>query len=214
VRIVFLGPPGAGKGTQAKRLAEAKGVVHLSTGDMLRSAIQKGTATGQKSQSFMDKGELVPDAVVDALVGERLRDEDAQAGWLLDGYPRNLTQARMLQRLLAQWETPVTAVLYLHVEDERLWARVSGRRTCPGCGAVYHVEADPPQGEGVCDKCGTELGQREDDREDVVRDRLHVYHENTEPLVQHYDAQGLVRRIDGDKRIDEVAEAIQEAACA
>ncbi|MHC4340953.1 MAG: adenylate kinase [Planctomycetota bacterium] len=211
MRVVFLGPPGAGKGTQAKRLAEAKGVVHLSTGDMLRSAIQKGTSTGLKAKDFMDRGDLVPDAVVDALVAERLREEDAKQGWLLDGYPRNLTQARMLQRLLREWETPITAVLYLQVEDERLVERISGRRSCSGCGAVYHVQAEPPKAEGICDKCGSELMQREDDREDVVRDRLHIYRENTEPLVHHYEVHGLVRKIDGDQSIDEVTTEVLEA---
>jgi adenylate kinase len=211
MRIVFLGPPGAGKGTQAKRLAEAEGVVHLSTGDMLRSAIQKGTSIGLKAKDFMDKGDLVPDAVVDALVAERLREEDARQGWLLDGYPRNLTQARMLQRLLQEWKTPITAVLYLQVEDDRMVERISGRRSCSDCGAVYHLHAEPPEKEGICDKCGSELTQREDDREEVVRDRLHVYGENTEPLVHHYEVHGLVRRIDGDQSIDEVSKAVLEA---
>ena len=204
MRVVFLGPPGAGKGTQAKRLAEAKGVVHLSTGDMLRSAIQRGTPIGLKAQGFVDKGELVPDAVVDALVAERLKEADARQGWLLDGYPRNTTQARMLARLLETLETPLTAVVYLEVDDDVLVQRVGGRRSCPACGAVHHLEADPPRTEGICDACGGELIQREDDKEEVVRGRLHVYHEHTAPLVQHYDHQGKLRRIAGDRPIDEV----------
>jgi len=208
VRLVFLGPPGAGKGTQAKRLAAARGLLHLSTGDMLRDAIAKGTPTGKRAQEFVDKGFLVPDEVVDALVAERLARPDAAEGWILDGYPRNQSQAQALGALGAE----LSAVLYLDVDDERLVQRISGRRSCPKCGAVYHLRAEPPRKEGVCDACGTVLVQRKDDREKVVRDRLEVYHRNTAPLVRFYEEAGLLRRIDGDRPIDAVTAAVEEAA--
>lgn len=208
MRLVFLGPPGAGKGTQAKQLASARGLLHLSTGDMLRDAIAKGTPTGKKAREFVDKGFLVPDEVVDALVAERLAGKDAGKGWILDGYPRNKSQAEALRRLGAE----LSGVLYLHVDDERLVKRISGRRSCPKCGAVYHLEAKPPKTAGACDACGTALVQRKDDEEKVVRDRLEVYHRNTAPLVRFYEEAGLLRRIDGDRPIDTVSAAIAKAA--
>jgi len=210
LRIVFLGPPGAGKGTQAKRLSEATGAIHLSTGDMLRAAIQRGTPTGTRAKEFVDRGYLVPDEVVDALVRERLSEADATGGFLLDGYPRNLSQARALEGFLT---APLSAVLYLEVADDRLVERIGGRRSCPKCGAVYHLGAKPPAKEGICDACGNgALLQRKDDGAEVVRDRLKVYHVNTAPLVAFYTQRGLVRRIDGDRPMDEVTRAVLEAA--
>jgi adenylate kinase len=181
MRIVFLGPPGAGKGTQAKLLTESAGVPHLSTGDMLRAAKAKGTPVGLKAMEFMDRGELVPDAVVDALVAERLKEPDAGRGFLLDGYPRNTSQAKMLTRLLEALEAPLQAVLYLDVDDEALVARIGGRR-------------------------GTE--DRPDDQEEVVRERLRVYHEHTAPLVEYYRSHGMLRPIDGEGTIEEVHGAV------
>ena len=182
MRVVFLGPPGAGKGTQAKLLAEDGGVPHLSTGDMLRAAKSAGTPVGMQAKEFMDRGVLAPDEVVDAIVSERLEQADARNGFILDGYPRTLAQAHTLGRLLADNAMPLTAVLSLDVDDEVLVARISAR------------------GEG-----------RADDAPEVIQTRLDVYRENTAPLIHHYGAQGLLRRIDGNQTIDEVHEAVRAA---
>lgn len=214
MRVVFLGPPGSGKGTQARRLASSRGVLHLSTGDMLRSAVEKRTPTGLDAKRYMERGELVPDAVVDALVRERLGQADARKGFLLDGYPRNVAQATALSKVLSDLKEPLTAVVLLQVDDEKLVRRIAGRRSCgsAACGAVYHVDSKPARKAGVCDACGGALMQRSDDREDVVRERLRVYHANTAPLVNHYGAQGLLRRVDGDRPIEDVARAVEAAA--
>lgn len=211
MRLVFLGPPGAGKGTQAKLLSKERGVPHLSTGDLLRDAMAKGTATGRKAKEFVDKGFLVPDEVVDALVRERLAG--VRDRFLLDGYPRNASQADELDRMLAELKAALTAVIYIHVDDEKLVQRVSGRRSCPKCGEVYHVATKPPRKADTCDACGTKgLAQRPDDRAEIVRDRLTVFHKNTAPLVQRYEARGLLRRVDGDRPIEAVARDVQRAA--
>ena len=191
MRLVFLGPPGAGKGTQAKLLAESHSLLHLSTGDMFRSAIARGTPTGLKAKSYMDQGQLVPDDVVDALVDERLKDEDARSGFLLDGYPRNLTQVTALDGILATRGTPIDAVIYLDVPDEVLIERIRGRAASAVGGA----------GEGA----------RVDDSEEVARERLRVYHQHTAPLVDHYEAAGLLRRIDGTADIEGVRGAVDSA---
>jgi adenylate kinase len=211
MRLVFLGPPGAGKGTQAKLLSKEHGVPHLSTGDVLREAMAKGTPTGRKAKEFVDKGYLVPDEVVDALVRERL--QAVRERFLLDGYPRNGSQADELDRMLAELGTGLTAVLYIHVDDETLVKRVSGRRSCPQCGAVYHLEAKPPRAKDTCDACGHKgLVQRPDDRAEVVRERLVVYHKNTAPLVERYKAKGILRWIDGNRPIEQVSRDVGDAA--
>jgi adenylate kinase len=211
LRLVFLGPPGAGKGTQAKLLSKEHGVPHLSTGDLLRDAMAKGTPTGRRAKEFVEKGALVPDEVVDALVGERL--PGVRDRFLLDGYPRNGTQASELDRLAAELLAPLTAVIYIHVDDETLVKRVSGRRSCPKCGQVYHLEAKPPRKADVCDACGFKgLAQRPDDRAEVVRERLAVYHKNTAPLVERYKGKKLLRWIDGDRAIEAVARDVRQAA--
>jgi adenylate kinase len=211
VRLVFLGPPGAGKGTQAKLLSKEHGVPHLSTGDVLREAMAKGTPTGLRAKEFVDKGYLVPDEVVDALVRERL--QGTKERFLLDGYPRNESQADELDRMLQQLKTSLTAVIYIHVADDTLVKRVGGRRSCPKCGAVYHLESKPPKQKDVCDSCGNKgLVQRPDDRAEVVRERLTVYHKNTAPLVERYKAKRLLRWIDGDRPIDAVGRDVSAAA--
>lgn len=211
MRLVFLGPPGAGKGTQAKLLSKARGVPHLSTGDLLRDAMAKGTEAGRRAKQFVDRGALVPDEVVDALVRERL--DGVRDRFLLDGYPRNATQAEQLDRMLGELKAPLGAVLYIHVDDEKLVARVSGRRSCPMCGAVYHLQAKPPRKADTCDECGTKgLAQRPDDRAEVVRERLVVYHRNTAPLVERYGSRKLLSRIDGDRPIEAVAKDVERAA--
>ena len=186
MRLVFLGPPGAGKGTQAQLLAEKQGLLHLSTGDMFRGAISRGTPTGLQAKSFMDRGQLVPDSVVDALVDERLKEQDARGGFLLDGYPRNLTQAEALEAMLATRGTPLTAVLYLDVADEILIARIVKRGQESG-------------------------GARVDDTAEVAEERLKVYHEHTAPLVAYYEQTGLLRKIDGTCSIEDVQQAVSEA---
>ena len=183
MRLVFLGPPGAGKGTQAKFLAEARSLLHLSTGDMFRSAIARGTPTGLQARSFMDQGQLVPDEVVDALVDERLKELDAREGFLLDGYPRNLTQVAALDGMLVARGTPLTDVVYLAVPDEVLIERIRGRAAASG-------------------------GERADDTEEIARNRLRVYHKHTEALVAHYESAGLLRSIDGTQSIEEVRAAV------
>ncbi|MHC4940415.1 MAG: adenylate kinase [Planctomycetota bacterium] len=186
MRLVFLGPPGAGKGTQAKLLADAKGLLHLSTGDMFRGAISRGTPTGLQAKSFMDQGQLVPDSVVDALVDERLKEEDARGGFLLDGYPRNLTQAEALEQLLSTRGTPLDAVLYLDVADDILVERIVKRGEQSG-------------------------GARADDTAEVATERLKVYHEHTSPLVDYYEKAGLLRKVDGTRSIEEVQQAVSDA---
>jgi adenylate kinase len=211
LRVVFLGPPGAGKGTQAKLLSKEHGVPHLSTGDLLRDAMAKGTPTGRRAKEFVEKGALVPDEVVDALVRERLPGVCDR--FLLDGYPRNGTQAAELDRIVAELKAPLTAVIYIHVDDEKLVARVSGRRSCPKCGQVYHVTTKPPKKADTCDACGFKgLAQRPDDRAEVVRERLAVYHKNTAPLVDRYKKGKLLSWIDGDRPIEEVARDVAKAA--
>jgi len=203
--LVFLGPPGAGKGTQATRLAAKYGVPQVSTGDMLREAVAAGTDVGLRAKSIMDSGALVDDVTLADLVRDRLDQSDTSGGAILDGYPRNTAQAAALEALLA--DTPhhaVDRVLFLDVAEEILVDRLSKRRACPSCNANFHLAFKPPADGSHCDRCGAELVQREDDREGVVRDRLRVYRDSTAPLVEHYERLGLLLRIDGDGTIDDV----------
>ena len=203
--VVFLGPPGAGKGTQAARLAAKYGIPQVSTGDMLREAVSTGNGLGNRMKAIMDSGGLVDDDTMRGVVQERLKKPDTAGGAILDGFPRTTVQAAALDELLKR--TPhegVDLVLYLDVPEDVLVDRLSRRRACPECGANYHMTFNPPAHESLCDRCGTELVQRDDDREEVVRDRLAVYREKTQPLVDRYQAQGQLVRIDGDAAIDEV----------
>lgn len=210
-RIVLLGPPGAGKGTQAGFLKERYGVVHVSTGDILREAKAAGTPLGLLAKGYMDRGELVPDEVVIGLVRERLSQPDVRAkGFLLDGFPRTVAQAEALDQLLRELGLPLEAVLNLQVDPELLTRRLSLRRSCPACGGVYHLENRPPQREGVCDACGATLVQRPDDAEETVRNRLAVYARQTQPLIDYYAARGLLRNLDGEQPIEAVWQAITE----
>ncbi|MGE5553247.1 MAG: adenylate kinase [Betaproteobacteria bacterium] len=210
-RIVLLGPPGAGKGTQAGFLKERYGVVHVSTGDILREAKAAGTPLGLLAKGYMDRGELVPDEVVIGLVRERLSQPDVRAkGFLLDGFPRTVAQAEALDQLLRELGLPLEAVLNLQVDPELLTRRLSLRRSCPACGGVYHLENRPPQREGVCDACGATLVQRPDDAEETVRNRLAVYARQTQPLIDYYAARGLLRNLDGEQPIEAVRQAITE----
>ncbi len=196
-RLILLGPPGAGKGTQAKLLVERFGIPQISTGDMLREAVKAGSPLGEEAQRYMERGALVPDAVVMGLVRERLLQPDCRHGYILDGFPRTLAQAEALGKFLEGPGPPLDSVVSLEVPTEELIIRIAGRRTCRTCGAMYHERFSPSRVAGRCDVCGGETVQRDDDQEETVRRRLEVYAEQTAPLIRLYDGQGLLRRVQG-----------------
>jgi adenylate kinase len=204
MQVIFMGLPGAGKGTQAERIVTEFGIPHISTGDMFRAAIAESTPLGLEAKSFMDQGQLVPDEVTIGIVRERLQKPDAVKGFLLDGFPRTLAQAEALDAMLVDLGRSIDTVINLHVKRENLLARLTGRRICKSCGATYHVVFNPPATEGQCDKCGGELFQRSDDTEEVVATRLDVNIKQSEPILAYYEAKGLLRTIDGEQAIDEV----------
>lgn len=209
LNLILFGPPGAGKGTQAERLRSDFQLPYIATGDMLRENVKEGTELGTVANEYMKAGDLVPDDVIVAMVAERLQEEDARDGFILDGFPRTIDQAEALDNQLDELGRRITAVLLLDVPDEEVVRRLSGRRVCLKVGHNYHVELDPPKREGVCDQDGTRLVQREDDQPEVIRNRLRVYHEKTQPLVGYYDEQGLLRRIDGTREPAEVHDHIR-----
>jgi len=195
MRLVLVGPPGAGKGTQAVHLASHYGIPHISTGDIFRYNIKENTELGQKAKSYMDAGNLVPDSVTNEMVADRLTHADAKAGFLLDGFPRNVVQAEVLRDILTTAGTPLDAALEFVLDDAEIIRRLSGRRVCRGCGTTFHVEFEKPQVDGVCDKCQGELYQRTDDSEEVIAHRLSVYAEQTKPIIDFYRAEGLLTSI-------------------
>lgn len=197
MQVILLGPPGAGKGTQAKMIIERYGVPQISTGDILRAAVAAGTPLGREAKTYMERGALVPDEVVIGIVRDRLTEPDCHGGYLLDGFPRTLAQAEALTRMLQELGTPLPTVVSLDVAEGELIRRLSGRRTCQTCGAVFHVEFHPPRAVGICDQCRGRLIQREDDQEETIRRRLQVYREQTEPLIGYYQTQGLLKRVNG-----------------
>ncbi len=201
MNLVFLGPPGAGKGTQAKKLAQELGLVHISTGDLLRSAVKNQTPLGRKAKEYMDRGELVPDELIIALIEEVMPEG---GGVIFDGFPRTIAQAEALERMLERKGLHLDMVIFFDVDDDVVVERLSGRRVCPNCGAVYHIKYNPPKEDEICDRCGTRLIQREDDREEVVRNRLAVYREQTAPLIEYYERKGILIKLDASKDIGEV----------
>jgi adenylate kinase len=209
LNLVLLGPPGSGKGTQGERLQEDLELPYYATGDILRAAVREGTELGQAAKDYMDRGDLVPDQVIVGMIGERIDSSEAADGFILDGFPRTAPQAEALAAKLSELGRELTAVLLIDVSDEEVVRRLGGRRTCVENGHVFHIEFNPPKQEGICDVDGSELIVRDDDKPEVIRHRLEQYHEKTAPLVQHYDRQSLLRRIDGAAPPDAVADEIQ-----
>jgi adenylate kinase len=207
--LVLLGPPGAGKGTQAERLIEDFDLPYYATGNILREAVEKGTELGKQAKEFMDGGKLVPDELICAVIAERLDSGQADDGFLLDGFPRTIGQAEMLEGTLDNRGRQLTAALLIDAPDEEVVRRLSGRRTCVKNGHVYHLEFDPPKHEGVCDQDGSRLVQRDDDKPETIQKRLDVYHDQTEPLIQWYEQRGKLRRLDGTRTPEEVHSRIR-----
>lgn len=211
MRIILLGPPGAGKGTQAERLTKELAIPHISTGDIFRAAVKEGTQLGLKAKEYMDSGKLVPDEIVVGIVKERLCQPDCAAGFLLDGFPRTVAQADALAESLHDLGEKLDAVISIDVRDEELVDRLTGRRVCRECGATYHVRFNPPQSAGKCDNCGGELYQRDDDTVETVSKRLEVYHQQTAPLLKYYTDKGLLLPIDGGQPMEAVFQSIMNA---
>jgi adenylate kinase len=212
VRLLFLGPPGAGKGTQARELAREWGVPQVATGDMLRDAMAAGTPLGREAKQYYDKGELVPDDVILRMVAERLQQPDAGRGFILDGFPRTIAQADGLAAMLRQLGQAIDAVIYFDVSDEELIRRLTGRRLCRQCQTPYHVTSAPPAREGRCDKCGGELYQRADDTEETVANRLRVYQRQTAPLLDYYRQRNLLRTVSGEGPVEKIRQSLRDAA--
>jgi adenylate kinase len=206
MRLVLVGPPGAGKGTQAQFVSAHLGVPKISTGDIFRANVSQGTPLGQEARKYMDAGDLVPDEITIGMVRERLAAEDARKGFLLDGFPRTVPQAVTFDEMLVETGSPLDVVLELVVDDDEVVRRLSGRRTCRSCGHIWHLDFDPPSKEGVCDICGGELFQRDDDKSETVRHRLDVYYEQTSPLVGYYAERGILVGIDAMGPVDDVTD--------
>lgn len=211
MKIILMGPPGAGKGTQAEKLVASYQIPHISTGDMFRKAQKDGTELGLKAKSYMEQGQLVPDEVTVGIVKERLAESDCKNGFLLDGFPRTVQQADALDGILKEMNTALDRVVNIKVDKSFLVDRLTGRRVCKTCGATYHVVNKAPKVEGVCDKCGGELYQRNDDKIETVSNRLDVYAEQTAPLIEYYQSKGIMSSVDGSKSMDEVLADIRAA---
>ncbi|SCY56590.1 adenylate kinase [Butyrivibrio sp. INlla14] len=204
MKIIMLGAPGAGKGTQAQMIAEKYGIPHISTGDIFRANIKNGTELGKKAKEYMDKGLLVPDELTVQLLLDRVANDDCKNGYVLDGFPRTIPQADVLDAELTKLGDKVDFAVNVDVPDENIVRRMSGRRACLKCGATYHIEHIPPKVDGICDKCGSELVLRDDDKPETVQNRLSVYHEQTQPLIEYYDKKQILKTVDGTKDMQEV----------
>ena len=208
MKIIMLGAPGAGKGTQAKQIADKYSIPHISTGDIFRANIKNGTELGKKAKQYMDQGALVPDELTCDLVMDRIQQDDCKNGFVLDGFPRTIPQAEALDAALEKINEKMDYAIDVDVPDENIVNRMSGRRACLNCGATYHLISIPPKVEGICDRCGSEIVLREDDKPETVQKRLKVYHEQTQPLIDYYENQGILKSVDGTQPMDEVFKAI------
>jgi adenylate kinase len=208
LNLILLGPPGSGKGTQGERLQEDFRLPYYATGDILRAAVREGTEIGREAKEYMDRGDLVPDEVIIGVIAERIQQEEASDGFVLDGFPRTLPQAEALDSKMEELGRRISAAILIEVPDQEVQRRLGGRRTCEARGHVFHVEFDPPRNEGVCDVCGSRLIVRDDDKPEVIAHRLEQYREKTEPLIDHYEERGILRRVDGGQPPDEVEEKI------
>jgi adenylate kinase len=208
LNLILLGPPGSGKGTQGERLQQDLDLPYYATGDILRAAVREGTEIGKQAKGYMDRGDFVPDEVIVGVIAEKIDQKEAEDGFILDGFPRTQPQAEALGEKLTELGRGVTAVILIDVADEEVVRRLGGRRTCPN-GHIFHVDFDPPEKEGVCDVCGEPLAIRDDDKPEVIRKRLALYHEKTEPLIEYYESRGLLHRIDGDQPPEEVTDRIR-----
>ena len=208
MRLILVGPPGAGKGTQAVALAAHYKIPHISTGDIFRANLKNGTELGKKAQSFMDRGELVPDSVTNEMVKDRLGNSDVINGFLLDGFPRNTNQAEVLDAILIEKKMPLDAALELSIDNSEIVKRLSGRRTCRNCSATFHKDFEKPKVDGVCDKCNGELYQREDDKEEVITRRLEIYSQQTEPIISYYKNAGILKNISAIGDVSEITQKV------
>ncbi len=208
MKIIMLGAPGAGKGTQAKMIADQYSIPHISTGDIFRANIKNNTELGQKAKTYMDKGLLVPDELVVDLIMDRFKETDCKDGYVLDGFPRTIPQAEALDNALSAIGEKVDFAINVEVPDENIVTRMSGRRACVGCGATYHIAYNPPKAENICDRCGKDLVLRDDDKPETVQKRLSVYHEQTQPLIQYYEKKGVMKEVDGTVDMKDVFAAI------
>ena len=208
MKIVMLGAPGAGKGTQAQMICEKYGIPHVSTGDIFRENIRNNTELGQQVKSYLNEGKLVPDELTVRILLDRVAKEDCVSGYVLDGFPRTIPQAEVLTQKLEEMNDKIDFAIDVEVPDENIIRRMSGRRSCPKCGATYHITYIPPKQDGICDECGSALGQRDDDKEETVKERLNVYHKQTQPLIEYYGNAGVLKTVDGTKDMKEVFEDI------
>jgi len=210
MKIIMLGAPGAGKGTQAKKIAEKYGIPHISTGDIFRANIKQGTELGKKAKEYMDAGGLVPDELVVDLVIDRVGQDDAKNGYVLDGFPRTIPQAEALDKALSDIGEKMDYAINVEVPDDNIINRMSGRRACVDCGGTYHIQFNPTKVEGICDACGGKLILRDDDKPETVKNRLEVYHKQTQPLIDYYSKQGIMKEVDGTMNMDDVFKAITD----